>query len=235
MQRSDSITVTCGSGDSFEVCSHTGHRITPGSEMPPDYDSVLAVDLVEYREWCAENAINPSGAVDILCFRLLHSADEAHSQEWWEEAESDFRKDLLDDLKERGLCPAPVQQPASPQLIDWTPRPMDEAPRDGTPILAYCQHEASAYFDEAAGRLTSYGSHCEGLGHVADGWHVVEWWDGRQEYQGEHLPPIFLPGCWFLSGSEGEMPAHPVSWLPVPLHWTPPSLPHEVANAAEAL
>lgn len=233
MQPSEVITVTAGSGDSFEVCARTGHRVTPGSQMPPDYDSVLAVDLVEYRAWCAVNTISPSDSVDILCLRLLHSADETHPQEWWEEAESDFRKDLLEDLKERGLCPAPAPLP-EPNLIDWTPRAMDSAPRDGTPILACCQHAADPYFDEGADRLTSYGSHCEGLGHVADGWHVVEWWDGRQEYQGEHLPPIVLPGCWFLSGSEGEMPAHPVAWLPVPLDWSPPPLPKELADEAEA-
>jgi hypothetical protein len=195
VQQPEIITVE-GSGG-FVVCARTGHRVTPGSEVPPDYDSVLAVDLVEYREW------------------------------------SDFPKDLLKDLKARGSCPAPALSLA-PQMIDWTPRPMDSAPRDGTPILACCQHAADPYVEEGVDHLTAYGSHCEAFGHVADGWHVVEWWTVRHENEGESLPPTVLPAWWFLSGTEGEMPANPVAWLPVPLDWTPPPLSEEVANAAEA-
>ncbi len=140
---------------------------------------------------------------------------------------------LVTPEKERGLCPAPPAA-AAPDLIDWTPRSMDSAPRDGTPILALCRHEADPYVTDDGKRLTPYGAHCEAEGHVPDGWHVVEWRSGREAYEGEHLAPSFLPGWWFLCASEGEMPANPVAWLPLPVSSTPQALPEVKPHAPEA-
>lgn len=96
---------------------------------------------------------------------------------------------------------------------------MSSAPRDGTPILALCVHEADPYYLEAKagelGRLTLYGAHTEGLAHVANGPHVVVWGGGFDDSTPEN-PGASLPDWWFQYGSEFELTANPVAWCPLP-------------------
>ena len=58
---------------------------------------------------------------------------------------------------------------------EW--QPMETAPKDGTAILAVCNHEADPYMEDGGARLTVYGAHAEGSTHVHDGIHVLEWGD----------------------------------------------------------
>jgi hypothetical protein len=99
-------------------------------------------------------------------------------------------------------------------------RDIATAPKDGTPILGWCVHDADPYFiepEDASGRsrLTVYGAHTEGLSHVEDGAHVIVWggsWDdSTHEYDGGSMPD-----WWFRADSEFEVTANPTHWMPLP-------------------
>lgn len=86
---------------------------------------------------------------------------------------------------------------------------MAEAPRD-RPILGWCVHSANAY-RLSDSHLTTYGAHCEGMGHVGDGPHVLEWggeWDDADDG--------YIPNWWFRRGSEWEEAANPIGWIAIP-------------------
>jgi hypothetical protein len=85
---------------------------------------------------------------------------------------------------------------------------MESAPKDGTPILAWCIHEADPHFTGAG--LTLYGAHAEGMWHVVDGPHVIQWGDSWTDDNG------YMPDWWFQYGSEFEITANPVRWMPCP-------------------
>lgn len=91
---------------------------------------------------------------------------------------------------------------------------MDTAPKD-RPILAWCVHEADPYHIEGTNKLTLYGAHCEGLGHVLDGANVLVWGGGfcdTGEY-GEVMAE--LSDWWFAKDSEFECPANPICWAEI--------------------
>lgn len=91
------------------------------------------------------------------------------------------------------------------------------APRDGTPILAWCDHEADEYVeDEAKGRLTLYAAHYEGMSHAPTGWHIVEWGGAFDDSSYEYPNQASLPDWWFVAGSEFEVAANPVKWTKLP-------------------
>lgn len=110
------------------------------------------------------------------------------------------------------------------------PRPISAAKKDGRPILGFCVHDADPYFDQERDRLTSYGAHCEGLSHVPDGWHVVEWSPGGSETSDSDGRVIEFPDCWCRSGSDGEEVANPTHWLPVPVGFDPKAKDFAAAN-----
>jgi hypothetical protein len=95
-------------------------------------------------------------------------------------------------------------------------QPMDTAPRDGTPIVAWCDHAADPYVEEPGGHtLTAYGAWAEGEGHVDDGLNVVQWGGGYSDDGGLEGPHEEMPDWWFLRGSEFQIPANPVRWFPI--------------------
>lgn len=89
---------------------------------------------------------------------------------------------------------------------------IENAPRDGTPILAYCQHSADPYYLEEGRRLTVYGMHCEDLCNVKDGPNVVVFGGEYRDWDDDRNCSIFIPGYWFLYGSDFEVVANPVLW-----------------------
>lgn len=95
---------------------------------------------------------------------------------------------------------------------EW--QPMDMAPRDGTPILARCDHAADEDYGD---RLSVYASHAEGTRHVPDGLHVVVWGGGYEDPGDEYgYGSYAMPDWWFRAGSDFEEVANPVAWMPIP-------------------
>lgn len=94
-------------------------------------------------------------------------------------------------------------------------RTMESAPKDGTRILAWCEHDADPYHVSETS-LTAYGAHCEGLSHVEDGYHVIAWGGGSWESTDEYGSGLLIPDWWFRAGSEWEEVANPVKWMPLP-------------------
>ena len=97
--------------------------------------------------------------------------------------------------------------------MEW--QPIETAPKDGTPIVGWCDHESDPYTLDGGKTLTVYAAHCEGLSHVENGFHVIEW-GGEYTEEGWDGLTYTIPGWWFRSGSEFEEVANPVCWIPLP-------------------
>ena len=94
--------------------------------------------------------------------------------------------------------------------------PIDTAPRDGTAVLGWCVHGADPYL-ESDTQLTLYGAHTEGMSHVCDGPHVVVWGGGFDDRTWEDESGAHLPDWWFQHGSDFEVTANPICWMPIPI------------------
>ncbi len=79
-------------------------------------------------------------------------------------------------------------------------------------ILALCNHEVDQYYKED-GRLTNYGASAEGLSHVENGYHVLEYCEGHGETSDIDGRWIQWPNWWFQNGSNGEIAANPVLYM----------------------
>ena len=87
-------------------------------------------------------------------------------------------------------------------------KPIESAPRDGSVIIGWCEHDADPYYVE--GRLTDYGANVEGMSHAEDGVNLVQWHEEIDE--GEYK----IPGWWCIADGFGEIAANPTHWMPLP-------------------
>jgi hypothetical protein len=101
--------------------------------------------------------------------------------------------------------------------MKWTP--IAELPHEfikpGARILGLCNHEADIYhFDD--GTLTTYATHAEGLGHVTDGPHVLEWGGEYHDDDYEAFHRSYIPNWWFKTDTDFEQAAFPTHFAFLP-------------------
>lgn len=106
-------------------------------------------------------------------------------------------------------------EPLSPEAPAQGWRTMENAPKDGTLILAWCDHDADPYHIDD-GTLTPYGCHVEALSRVVDGPNVLVWGGGYWESTDDYGSGYTIPDWWFRAGSEFEEAANPIAWMPLP-------------------
>lgn len=97
--------------------------------------------------------------------------------------------------------------------VNWLP--MSELPEGKERIVGLCRHDAATLTEDGGKTLTPYGAHAEGMGHVPDGPHVLEWGGEVDEYD-DYGNYYSSPNWWFRAGSDFEEVAYPIGWLPLP-------------------
>jgi len=109
---------------------------------------------------------------------------------------------------------------------------MAEAPKD-QPILAWCDNSMC---DCARARGCLYHAHADGLSHVEDGPHVIEW-GGSFTDTGEYGEVLAeMPDWWFRWDSEWEVAANPIAWqliepVKIPRCETPAEITRRLTDA----
>lgn len=99
--------------------------------------------------------------------------------------------------------------------LGW--QPMSTAPKTGK-ILAWCDDESDDTWEtiKHTHQLSLYKAHCEGFSCAEDGPNVIQWgggWDDRSYFEPD---AGWLSDWWFLVGSDFEVVANPIVWMPIP-------------------
>ena len=98
-------------------------------------------------------------------------------------------------------------------------QPIETAPKDGSLILVWYDHEADTYTDPHNHNcLTDYAAWAD-TGDFMDGqgFCFAQWWDRHWESTSEYGEGYWLPAWWFAAEMDGFEPAvNPTHWVPLP-------------------
>lgn len=97
-------------------------------------------------------------------------------------------------------------------------RAMDSAPKDGTDILVYYDHDADPYQDpHNPARLTDYAAWAEGGDFMGGkGWCIAAWQGRHWESTDEYGDGYWMPAYWFARQNDDyEAVVNPIAWSPL--------------------
>lgn len=104
-------------------------------------------------------------------------------------------------------------------------QPIETAPRDGSDLLVWYDHDADPYQDpENPGKLTSYAAWADGGDFLAGkGMCVARWFAQHWESTGDYGEGYYLPAAWFAAeNNDYERVVNALYWTPLPTTPTTP-------------
>lgn len=97
-------------------------------------------------------------------------------------------------------------------------QPISTAPKDGTKILVWYDHDADPYQDqENPERLTDYAAWADGGDFLeGKGCAFASWFEPIWESTDEYGSGYELPAWWFVADNDYESAVNPTHWMPLP-------------------